>query len=140
MDFILFSHCSTFLSCWVYETPQTLSSAPSQPHPLEYILLHQVSEQLHTAHTYTHLSRLGAHTIARFRACMLVWALNEAMWTKCLIRNSSVLQKSRTESPKRTSRQGWADLRAGRASKAGAVGRAGVGVSLEYRGRNPTHL
>lgn len=41
----------------------------------------------------SHLSRLGAQTIARFLACMLVWALKEAMWTRCFIRNSRVLQE-----------------------------------------------
>lgn len=37
--------------------------------------------------------RLGAQTMARLRACMLVCALSEAMCTKWRIRNSRVLQK-----------------------------------------------
>lgn len=36
----------------------------------------------HAAHAHAHLSRLGAHTMAKLRACMLVWALKEAMCTK----------------------------------------------------------
>lgn len=38
-----------------------------------------------------YLSRLGAHTRARFRACMLVWLLKEAMWARCRIKYSKVL-------------------------------------------------
>lgn len=39
-----------------------------------------------------HRSRLGAHTMARFRACMLVRALCPAMRSRCRIRNSRVLR------------------------------------------------
>ena len=37
--------------------------------------------------------------MARLRACMLVWALNEAMCTRCLMRNSRVLQKGGVKGP-----------------------------------------
>lgn len=40
-----------------------------------------------------YLRRFGAHTRARFRACMLVLLLNEAMWARCRIRYSKVLKE-----------------------------------------------
>lgn len=39
----------------------------------------------------TYLSRFGAQTSAKFRACMFVWVLNVARWAKCLVRYSRVL-------------------------------------------------
>jgi hypothetical protein len=39
----------------------------------------------------SYLSRFGAHTRARFLACMLVLLLKEAMWARCRIRYSKVL-------------------------------------------------
>lgn len=41
----------------------------------------------------SHLRRLGAQTIAKFFVCMLVMELKVASWERCLMRNSSVLQK-----------------------------------------------
>lgn len=42
----------------------------------------------------SYLRRFGAHTRARFLACMLVLLLNEAMWARCRIRYSKVLKRS----------------------------------------------
>lgn len=39
-----------------------------------------------------YLRRFGAHTRARFRACMLVLLLKEAIWARCRIRYSKVLE------------------------------------------------
>lgn len=44
----------------------------------------------------SHLRRLGAQTIARFFVCMLVMELKVASRERCLMRNSSVLQKKST--------------------------------------------
>lgn len=41
----------------------------------------------------SYLRRFGAHTRARFLACMLVLLLNEAMWARCRIRYSKVLKE-----------------------------------------------
>ena len=38
-----------------------------------------------------YLRRFGAHTRARFLACMLVLLLKDAMWARCRIRYSKVL-------------------------------------------------
>lgn len=43
----------------------------------------------------TNLSKLGAQTMARFLACMLVSDENEAILTRCCIRYSRVLMKRR---------------------------------------------
>lgn len=40
----------------------------------------------------SHLSRLGAQTMARFLLCMLVTQLKAARWERCRIRNSRVLK------------------------------------------------
>lgn len=53
---------------------------------------------------------------------MLVWALNEAMWTKWRIRNSSVLQEGGEGSSKLNSGRGLGgDLKAGRDEQAQAL-------------------
>lgn len=43
-----------------------------------------------------YLSRLGAHTKARFRVCMLVIVLKVARWARCLVRYSRVLWTNHT--------------------------------------------
>lgn len=66
-------------SCFSLASVRPLSSAPTQPHPILEQPRLRLGSPRQDPHTCAHLSRLGAHTMARLRACMLVWALNEAM-------------------------------------------------------------